>query len=164
MQSVLVISWWTYQSKLTSILLEWCRLWLSEICLFIFQSDLKTFPVFAQNPLVFILFYSNTTENVLLSIKIKFKCSLLMTYFQLIDKCYLIYFRSWSHICVHLLMYMNSMHKCMRACVWECLSACVYVSRCVWRPEVDTGCLFLLISILYIETGSLAEPGTCYLG
>lgn len=32
MYSVLVISWWTYQSKLTSILLEWCKLWLSEIC------------------------------------------------------------------------------------------------------------------------------------
>ena len=39
--------------------------------------------------------------------------------------------------------------------------ACVGVYECVWRPEIDTGCLPQWVFTLFTQAGTLDEPGTC---
>lgn len=51
------------------------------------------------------------------------------------------------------------MYVCMLPCAHVHTGTCACVCRCVWVPFVDIGCLFQMLSPLYVDTASLIHFG-----
>lgn len=74
-------------------------------------------------------------------------------------RCVHAHMHAWAYVYMHLL---PCVLLCMCVCVWCVCRACVYMCvcrwthlyMCIWKPELNFGCLPLYVFILFFKTGA----------